>query len=106
MFFRAIWDKQPSLVFKNIKKLSSLRSGNFIMFLKTNLGYLAQIAQKNMQLLIQNDPGGGALARFYRPRGWVFELFCCSGGWGIRPSKSCPGGWSGLELTDTLHMRG
>ena len=35
-------------------------------------------------------PGGGVLARFYRP-----------GGWGIRPSKNCPGGWSGLELTDT-----
>ena len=34
MFFRAIWDKY------------------FIMFLKTNLGYLSQIAQKNMQLLI------------------------------------------------------
>ena len=26
------------------------------------------------------------------------------GGWGIRPSKNCPGGWSGLELTDTLHV--
>ena len=25
------------------------------MFLKTNLGYLSQIAQKNMQLLIQID---------------------------------------------------
>ena len=27
-------------------------------------------------------------------------------GWGIRPSKKCPGGgkgeWSGLELTDTF----
>ena len=22
-------------------------------------------------------------------------------GWGIRPSKTYPGGWSGLELTDT-----
>ena len=32
--------------------LFSLRSGNFIMFLKTNLGYLSQIALKNMQLLI------------------------------------------------------
>ena len=30
----------------------SLRSGNFIMFLKTNLGYLSQIALENMQLLI------------------------------------------------------
>ena len=53
MFSRAIWDKKPSLVFKNIKKLPSLRSGNFIMFLKTNLGYLSQIALENMQLLIQ-----------------------------------------------------
>ena len=32
----------------------------------------------------------------------------CPGGWGIRPSKKLPrgfargGGWSGLELTDTL----
>ena len=52
MFFRAIWDKWPLLVFENIKKFPSLRSGNFIMFLKTNLGYLSQIAQKNMQLLI------------------------------------------------------
>ena len=24
--------------------------------------------------------------------------------WGIRPSKNCPGGWSGLELTDTLFI--
>ena len=24
------------------------------------------------------------------------------GEWGIRPSKSCPGGWSGSELTGTL----
>ena len=31
----------------------SLRSGNFIMFLKTNLGYLSQIALKSMQLLVQ-----------------------------------------------------
>ena len=57
MFSRAIWDKQPSLVFKNIKKLPSLRSGNFIMFLKTNLGYLSQIAVENMQLLILIDNG-------------------------------------------------
>ena len=25
------------------------------------------------------------------------------GGWGIRPFKKFPRGWSGLELTDTLH---
>ena len=24
--------------------------------------------------------------------------------WGIRQSKNCPGGWSGLELTDTLFI--
>ena len=33
-------------------KTFSLRSGNFIMFLKTNLGYLFQAALKNMQLLV------------------------------------------------------
>ena len=32
------------------------------------------------------------------------------GGWGIRPPKILPGGfarggWSGLELTDTLHRK-
>ena len=30
-----------------------------------------------------------------------FVLFFVRG-WGIRPSKKLPGGWSGLELTDTL----
>ena len=44
--------------------------------------------------------GGGVLARFYRPGGGGFEHFL-SGGWGIRLSKKLPGGWSGLELTDT-----
>ena len=34
-----------------MKKLSSLRSGNFILFLKTSLGYVSQIALKNMLLL-------------------------------------------------------
>ena len=50
-------------------------------------------------------PRGGVLTRFYRPGGGGFELFFPEG-WGIRPSKKClgvfPGGWSGLELTDTL----
>ena len=45
MFLRAIWDKKLSLIFKHIQK--------FTMFLKTNLGYLPQIALKNMQLLVQ-----------------------------------------------------
>ena len=44
----------------------------------------------------ENAPGGGVLARFYGR----FELFLPRG-WGIRPSKKLPGGWSGLELTDT-----
>ena len=53
-------------------------------------------------------PQGGVLARFYRPGGGCFELFF-AWGWGIRPSKKlpegfCPGGWSGLELTDTLRQ--
>ena len=38
------WGKQPSSVFRNMMKLPSLRSCNFIMFLKTNLGYLSQIS--------------------------------------------------------------
>ena len=51
-------------------------------------------------------PGGGVLARFYRPGESGFELSFCPGG-GICPSKKLPrgfagGGWSGLELTDTL----
>ena len=45
--------KQTLLVFKNMIKLPSLRSGNFIMFLKTKLGYLSQIVLKNTQLLAQ-----------------------------------------------------
>ena len=41
------------------------------------------------------------------PPEWDFELFLLLRGWGIRPSKKLPGGfarggWSGLELTDTL----
>ena len=42
----------------------------------------------------------GVFARFYRPGGRGFELFFAWGG-GVRPSKNYPGGWSGLELTDT-----
>ena len=34
--------------FQKHKELPSLRSGNFIMFSKTNLGYLSQIPLKNM----------------------------------------------------------
>ena len=50
-------------------------------------------------------PGGGVLARFYKPRGGSFELFFCPGG--NSPIKKIArgfargGGWSGLELTDT-----
>ena len=52
-------------------------------------------------------PGGGVLARFYRPGGWGFSTPFLPWGWGIRPSKKLPGrfargGWPGLELTDTL----
>ena len=56
-------------------------------------------------------PPGWVLARLYWPGGGGFELFLPRG-WGIRPSKKFPGGfsrgggggrrgWSGLELTDT-----
>ena len=37
-------------------------------------------------------PGGGVLARFYRPQGWGFWTPFLPGGWGIRPSKKLPGG--------------
>ena len=55
-------------------------------------------------------PGGRVLARFYWPGNGGFELlFCSGGGNSIRSSKILPwgfagggGGWSGLELTDTL----
>ena len=46
MFFRAIQDKWPKLVFKNMMKLHERRKGNFTMFLKTNKDSLFQIAQK------------------------------------------------------------
>ena len=39
-------------------------------------------------------PGGGVLARFYRPGDGSFKLFL-PGGWGIRPSKQLPGGGGG-----------
>ena len=42
-------------------------------------------------------PGGGALARFYRPGGEGFELFFARG-WGIRPSKKFPGGMVRLGI--------
>ena len=47
-------------------------------------------------------PGEGVLARFHRPGGvGVLNSFFARG-WRIRPSKNARGGWSGLELTDTL----
>ena len=44
---------------------------------------------------------GGVLARFYRPGGGGFELLFCPGEREFAHQKSCPGGLSGLELTDT-----
>ena len=59
-------------------------------------------------------PGGGDLTRFFCPRGRDFALSLCPGGWGICSFKKFPGalprrgggggGWSGLELTDTLWL--
>ena len=46
-----------------------------------------------------NCPWG---ARFFCPRGSGFRTFFVPGGWEIHPFKEFPGGWSGLELTDTL----
>ena len=57
-------------------------------------------------IIEENAPGGGVLARFYRPGDWGFELFFCPGGGEFAHQKVargfCPGGWSGLELTDSL----
>ena len=55
-------------------------------------------------------PGGGVSARFFCPRGRGFALSLCPGGEELALSKNFPGvlprggggGWSGLELTDTL----
>ena len=45
-FFRAIWNKQPKLVFKNMMELSERSEDNFILFLKTYEGYFCKIARK------------------------------------------------------------
>ena len=34
----------------------------------------------------------------------VLNAFSVPGGWEFAHQKNCPGGWSGLELTDTLPM--
>ena len=50
-------------------------------------------------------PRGGLLARFSCPRGRIFVISLCPGV-GNSPFQKIagglPGGWSGLELTDTL----
>ena len=58
------------------------------------------------RIIEENAPGGGVLARFYKPRVGGLNSFL-PGGVGNSPIKKiapgfCPGGWSGLELTDTL----
>ena len=48
-------------------------------------------------------PGVGFQLVFIGP-GWGFELFFLLGGLGNSPIKKiAQGGWSGLELTDTLY---
>ena len=47
-------------------------------------------------------PGDGVLGRLYRPGGGGFELLFCPGGGEFAHKKIAQGGWSGLELTDTL----
>ena len=55
-------------------------------------------------------PRGGVLAHFFCPRGEGFALSLCSRGWAFPFQKLFPGGlpggggWSGLELTDTLSL--
>ena len=45
---------------------------------------------------------GWGLARFSRPKGGGFELLFCLGVGNSPINTELPGGWSGLELTDTL----
>ena len=49
-----------------------------------------------------NCRGGGVLAQFFCPRGQGFALSLCPRGGDSPFQKSSPGGWSGLELADTL----
>ena len=55
-------------------------------------------------IIEENAPGGGVLARFYRPGVGALNSFLPGGGL-FAHQKNCPGGWSGLELTDTLHRK-
>ena len=49
-------------------------------------------------------PGGGVLARFYRPGGGGFELLFCPGVGNSPIQKIARGeGWSGLELTGYIN---
>ena len=56
------------------------------------------------RIIEKNAPVGGDLAPFIGLGVGALNTFLPSG-WGIRPSKKCPGffpgGWSGLKLTDT-----
>ena len=58
--------------------------------------------------LSKKFPGGGVLARFFCPRGQCFALSLCPRGGDLPFQKNspgvCPGGWSGLELTDKLSL--
>ena len=47
-------------------------------------------------------PGGGFLLVFIGPGGGDFEPFSCPGVENSPIKKITRGGWSGLELTDTL----
>ena len=55
-------------------------------------------------------PWGWVFSTMFLPQVSGFRTFFVPGEWGIRPFKKfpgvCPGGWSGLELTDTLFIHG
>ena len=55
-------------------------------------------------IIEENDPRGGVLARFYRPGGGGFELFFSREVGNSHIKKIAQREWSGLELTDTLHV--
>ena len=86
----------------NISRHISISVQFFIISVSSFAGFFCWIFENNC-------PGGGVLVRFFCPRGRDFALSLCPGGREFALSKispgGCPGGgWSGLELTDTLDI--
>ena len=83
----------------NIPKHISISGLFFLISVSCVVGFFCWIFENN-------SPAGGALALFLCPRGKGLALSLYPGGGEFALSKKFPGGWSGgwsgLELTDTL----